>query len=233
MNIDVWMTAITPGIALALMIYFYDRFDREPFMLILKLFFFGIFVSIPVIFVEMLLSKLNFFSGMVSIAFSAFIVAGLTEEFFKRLVVLRIGFNHVAFNEKLDGIVYAVMTSLGFATLENVIYVVFSYSDVQYIWIYRAILSVPAHMLFAITMGYYFSLAKFAPDEVTRRKNYNKSLFVPFVLHGIYDVIVMSEKPYLLLVLIPFLIYLWLSNLKMLNRYYKESKLISKEIKSN
>ncbi|MBC7958891.1 MAG: PrsW family intramembrane metalloprotease, partial [Vallitaleaceae bacterium] len=133
MSIDLWITAITPGIALALMIYFYDRFDREPFMLILKLFLFGIFVSIPVLFVEMLLSLGNIFPGMLGIAYTAFIVAGLTEEFFKRWVVLRIGFKHSAFNEKLDGIVYAVMTSLGFATLENVMYVVFSNSDTPYI----------------------------------------------------------------------------------------------------
>lgn len=229
MNIDIWVTAITPGIAFALMIYFYDRYDREPLHLILKLFAFGILSSIPVLFVEMILSFFNGFSGLLAIAYSAFVVAGLTEEFFKRLVVMKIGYHHVAFNEKLDGIVYAVMVSLGFATLENVIYVVFSYRDVQYLWIYRAVLSVPAHMLFAITMGYYFSLAKFAPNPSECQKNCRKSLYVPILLHGSYNFIVMSEHPELLLIFIPFLIYLWLSNLRKLNRYYKESKLRSLE----
>lgn len=227
MHVDLWITAVTPGIALALMIYFYDRFDREPLNLILKLFFFGMLVSIPVIIVEFVLSRLNIFSGFLSILYSAFIIAGITEESFKRFVVLKIGYNHKSFNEKLDGIVYAVMTSLGFATLENIIYVVFSYSHIQYIWFYRAILSVPSHMLFAITMGYYFSMAKFAPDEVTRRKNYNKSLYIPILLHGIYDTIVMSGRSDLLLILLPFLVYLWVSSLKKLNVYYKESKAAS------
>ncbi|MBC7959059.1 MAG: PrsW family intramembrane metalloprotease, partial [Vallitaleaceae bacterium] len=117
-----------------------------------------------------------------------------------------------------------VMTSLGFATLENVMYVVFSNSDTPYIWIYRAALSVPAHMLFAVTMGYYFSLAKFAPDARTRRSYMLKSLIVPVILHGTYDLIVMSNMSLLLLALIPFMIYLWVSNLKKLNHYYKESK---------
>ncbi len=229
MTIDLWVTAITPGLALALMIYFYDRYDREPIHLIVKLFVFGILISIPVLFVEMLLAELNFFSGLLSIAFTSFIIAGFTEELFKRIVVLKIGYLHVAFNEKLDGIVYAVMTSLGFATLENIMYVVFSYRHIEYLWIYRALLSVPAHMLFAITMGYYFSLAKFAPDARSCKKNLRKSLYVPIILHGSYNFIVLSNQPHLFFILVPFLIYLWATNLRKLNKYYMESKLRSLE----
>ena len=99
----------------------------EPVKLLIKLFVFGMLAAIPTIFVERLLSGINIFSGYLSIAWTAFIVAGFTEEFFKRLVVMRIAYNHDAFNEKLDGIIYCAYSALGFATIENIMYVVSGY----------------------------------------------------------------------------------------------------------
>ena len=142
----------------------------------------------------------------------------------KRFVVTKIAFKHPAFNEKLDGIVYCVFSALGFATVENVMYVVFRFSDVESVGLYRAILSVPAHMLFAVTMGYYLSMAKFAADESRSKYYYKKSLTSPLILHGIFDFILMSQQPILMLFFIPFVIYLWKINLQKLNQYYKESK---------
>lgn len=78
---------------------------------------------------------------------------------------MKLAYFHPAFNEKLDGIIYCTFSALGFATIENIMYVVSGYDADPYIGLYRGILSVPAHMLFAITMGYYLSLAKFSPDE--------------------------------------------------------------------
>ncbi|HBH11693.1 MAG TPA: PrsW family intramembrane metalloprotease, partial [Clostridiales bacterium] len=161
MNINLFVTAVTPGIALAIIIYLIDRYDREPVGVLLKTFIGGAIIVIPTVFLESILSGLNFFGGFLSVAFTSFIVAGFSEEFFKRMVVMRVAFNHVAFDEKLDGIIYCVIASLGFATIENIMYVVFRFPDVETVGLYRAFLSVPAHMLFGITMGYYLSLAKF------------------------------------------------------------------------
>lgn len=141
---------------------------------------------IPAIIIEMVFGYFNIFSGLWRAAYTAFIVAGFSEELVKRMVVLKIAFRHPAFDEKLDGIVYAVFASLGFATIENVMYVVFRYANVG-VGIQRAIFSVPAHMLFAITMGYYLSLAKYAEEEGTKKFYFSMSLIVPIVLHGIYD----------------------------------------------
>ncbi|GKX28143.1 protease PrsW [Vallitalea longa] len=224
MDIDLYVVAITPGIALALGIYLTDRYDKEPLHLLIKIFVLGGVSILPVIFVERLLSYFNIFTGFLQVAYVAFIVAGFTEEFFKRVIVMRFAYNHRAFNEKLDGIVYAVFTSLGFATVENVLYVVFRYSNVNTIGLQRAIFSVPAHMLFAITMGYYLSLAKYAEDYNRRRYYLRLSLFIPVLLHGIYDYILMSKSSNLFAIFIPFVIFLWSYNLRKLNRYYRESK---------
>lgn len=224
MGVDLVVTAITPGIALALMIYLTDRYDREPLHLLLKVFAFGMLSVIPVMIIEIGLNNYNIFSGLWRAAYSAFIVAGFTEEYIKRKVVLKFAYNHPAFNEKLDGIVYAVFSSLGFATVENIMYVVFRYANVSNIGLQRAIFAVPAHMLFAVTMGYYLSMAKYDTDE--RISNYfmKLSLLIPMILHGIYNYILMSNHEKLIVFFIPFVLFLWGYNLRKLNRYYQESR---------
>lgn len=227
MNVNLFITAVTPGIALAIIIYLIDKHDREPIRLLVKTFIGGAIIVIPTILLESALTGFNIFSGLLKAAFTAFIVAGFSEEFFKRFVVMKIAYHDTAYDEKLDGIVYCVIASLGFATVENVMYVVFRFSDVESVAIYRAILSVPAHMLFAITMGYYLSMAKFSSDAIQKKLYYSKSLVIPMILHGIFDFILMSESSVLMLIFLPYVIYLWRVNLRKLNQYYKESKEIN------
>jgi len=224
MNLNLFMTAITPGIAFGLLFYFFDRHDREPIRILLKVFIMGIFSVIPTIFIENILSNFNVFPGILGIGYTAFIVAGLTEEFMKRQVVLKTVYFNPVFDEKLDGIVYCVMSALGFATIENILYIVFRFSDVESIGFYRAIISVPAHMLFAVTMGYYLSLSKFALTPEESQFYLKKSLAVPAVLHGIFDFILMSQIAILMVLFVPFIIYLWINNFKKLNMYYADSK---------
>jgi RsiW-degrading membrane proteinase PrsW (M82 family) len=222
-----FIIAVIPGIALALGLYLTDRYDREPVKLLVKLFLFGILSAVPTIFVERFLSNINIFPGIFSVFWTAFIVAGLTEEYFKRLVVMRIAYHHHAFNEKLDGIIYCAFSSLGFATIENIIYVVTGFDADPYIGLYRGLLSVPAHMLFAVTMGYYLSLAKFSPDEQTSKAYKTRSLVIPVLFHGIFNFILMANIPILMVLFLPFVVFMWIVNLRKLNRFYKESKVMN------
>ena len=224
MNLNLLITAVTPGIGLALLIYFYDRYDREPIKMLLKVFLLGCFSVVPTVILETILSSFNIFPGIIGAAYTAFVVAGFTEEYFKRRVVMKTVFLNPVFNEKLDGIVYCVLSALGFATIENIMYVVFRFSDVATVGLFRAVLSVPAHMLFAVTMGYYISLSKFSKTNVESDRYLKKSLTMPMILHGIYDFILLSGNNILMLFFLPFIIYLWISNLKKLNKYYDYSK---------
>jgi len=219
--------AILPTIILIIMLLFFDRYDKEPARLLIKIFFFGILSTIPTIIAETVGGFFNFFTGIFGIAVHAFIVVALAEEFFKRRVVLKHAFNHPAFDEKLDGIIYCSFASLGFATAENISYVLSYSADNPSIWITRALLSVPAHMLLGVTMGYYLSMAKFCMDSTKCKKYMRQSLVVPVILHGIFDFILMSEIPLLFILFVPFVIYLWISSFKKLNAYYKESKAIN------
>lgn len=216
--------ALIPVIALGLAVYYTDRFDREPLKLLLKVFILGAFAVIPIVYIERFLTSLNIFSGIGAAFFSAFIVAGFTEEFFKREVVLLTAYRNRAFDEKLDGIVYAVFAALGFAMVENIMYVVVDFSANPYVGLSRGLFSVPTHVLLGVTMGYYLSLAKFSADPKREKVNLRKALFVPLLLHGFFDFILMSGIPILLTAFIPYVIYLWVANLRKLNRYYRESK---------
>lgn len=214
------VVALAPSIALLTFIYQKDRYDKEPPILLTKLFIYGVLSVFPVYFAEKFVSGLNQNDAF----FQAFIVAGLIEEFFKFYIVFKIAFNSKHYNEKLDGIVYCVFTSLGFATAENILYIFNVQTNYLFTGIIRALLSVPAHMLFAITMGYYISLAKYSRYKEEYIEFISKALIIPIILHGIYDYILFSRIFNYFIVLIVFVIYLWSINLSKLNRYVNESK---------
>lgn len=216
--------AVAPGIVLTLFIVFQDRYDKEPAKLLIKMFVFGMLVTIPTLVVETVGQYFNIFAGIFGLVFETFVIIGLSEEFFKRRIVMKYAFPHPAFNEKLDGIVYCSITALGFATLENIFYVISYSANNPEIWITRALLSVPIHMLLGITMGYYLSLSKFCMDPQKCVSYYKKSLYIPAFLHGAFDFILMTSIPLLSLLLIPFVAYLWISSMIKLRKYYKDSK---------
>lgn len=216
-------TAIIPILIIAIIIYNIDRFDREPIKLLAKVMLFGALITIPVIFIERLLGYLPIF-GISGKLFKAFIIAGLTEEVFKRGVVMKFAYNNPAFNEKLDGIVYCVFAALGFAAFENIMYV-FSYQSIApNIALFRGLLSVPAHTFFGVSMGYYLSLAKYEQDFIKRKRYLTLSVVIPVLFHGTYDFILFVGTPIMLLIFIPFVIYMWINGIKKLRKFSKLSK---------
>lgn len=224
MNLRLFIIAVIPAIIFMLAVYLTDKSDREPTKLLLLTYLFGTLAVIPSIAVEEVLVRLNIFPGVFQAAFNAFIVAAMTEEYFKRLVILKLPFRTSYFNEKLDGIVYGVFAHLGFATVENIIYVVFTYTNNPFIGLYRGIFSVPAHGIFGITMGYYLSLSRFDTDKKRKAANLRKSFTVPLLLHGLFDFILMANIPELTLLFIPYVLFLWWTNQKKLSRFVYDSR---------
>lgn len=224
MNLRLFVIAVTPIIVLLLAIYLTDSSDREPTKLLLLTFLFGALAVIPSIIVEEMLIKFNVFSGALQAAYNAFIVAAFTEEYFKRLVILKLPYRTKYFNEKLDGIVYGVFAHLGFAMVENIIYVVFAYSNNSFIGLYRGIFSVPAHGVFGITMGYYLSLARFDTDQKRKPLYMKKSLAMPILFHGIFDFLLMVDIPELTLLFVPYVLFIWWVNGRKLSKFVYDSR---------
>jgi protease PrsW len=112
----------------------------------------------------------------------AFTTAAMPEELFKLGVLWFYCVKHEAFDEPMDGIVYGVAASLGFATLENILFVA---SGGLSLAITRALTAVPGHAFLGAIMGYYVGQARFRPTETCRL--YCLAYFVPVMLHGLYN----------------------------------------------
>ncbi len=220
------LIAIAPGVSLVIILYYLDKYDREPLGTMVKVFLFGCLSVIPTIAVGSFLSRVNIFTGIISLAFTAYIIAGFVEEYFKRAVVLRYVYNDKSFDERMDGIIYAATAALGFATIENIFYVFAFYDDINSVGVLRAIFAVPAHMLFGVTMGYYISLSKFEDNPIRAEAFMKKALWLPMILHGTYDMILFTENKYAYGVFIPFVLYLWYVNIKRFLDFYKNSRYI-------
>ena len=211
--------SLAPVFIIALYIYIRDKFEREPLVLLLKALFTGILVILPIVFIEnYLISFSDQFEGFTKAAYHAFIVASLTEEGFKYFGFILVFWGNINFNEKFDGIVYAVFISMGFAAIENVYYV---FQGGIHIGILRALTAVPAHALFGILMGYYFGLARFYPH--LEFKYLILAFITPFLWHGLYDFLLLGQDQILLLIFIPFIIFFWINGFRKMKKLSDES----------
>jgi protease PrsW len=177
--------AIAPGIAICLFIYFKDKYNREPLGLMLLSFFMGVLSIIPAIIIQIALTKpvkQLMGPGIFYTAVFSYVIVALSEEGSKFLALRFIPFRRKAFDDPFDGIVYAVIVSMGFATLENIMYV---FQHGIGTGILRMFLSVPAHATFGVLMGYHVGLAKFYPES--RKKYMLLALFWPILFHGTFD----------------------------------------------
>ncbi len=205
---DLWVVALAPIFIILIYVYIRDKYEKEPWSLLLKTILAGALITIPILFFENLISSFcSNCQGLQLAAFQSFAVAGFTEELFKYLALFLIIRKNIHFNEQFDGIVYAVFVSLGFAAVENVLYV-FQYGYTT--GLIRAITAVPGHALFGVVMGFYFGKSL----SNSKRKYLILALLMPILFHGFYDFILMSENYILLLLFIPYLIYLWVNGFK-------------------
>ncbi len=215
--------AIAPGIAICLFIYFKDKYNKEPFSLLLWLFILGMFSVIPAFFaetaltkpVERLVGQSVFYTALFS-----YIIVGFSEEMSKFLVLRYYAFSRRSFDDPFDGIVYAVMVGMGFATLENIGYVsTYGFGTA----ITRMFLSVPAHASFAVLMGYHVGLAKF--DPARRSRFLVLAVFWPVLFHGTFDFFLFLGNTWLhfLGALVSFVVAVRLS-FKLIRRKQKISK---------
>ena len=154
--------ALAPGIAICLFIFYKDIYNREPKLNLIVSFFLGCAAIFPAIIFEQRFSYVS--NGTIEgIALFSYAVVAFSEEFSKFIGFRLYSYNKKSFDEPLDGIVYCVMVSMGFATLENLMYVL-KYAEIGQgleVGIKRMFLSVPAHATFAVVMGYFAGKAKF------------------------------------------------------------------------
>ncbi len=180
--------AVIPAL---LWLYYYYRQDKvkpEPKGLLIKIFLLGIVSIIPVFIIEVLLDTFyHIFFGqffLIYIFLRAFVVAAICEEFFKLMIVMKFAYNSPHFDERVDGIIYCIFASLGFACFENILYVI----DTGYTTaIIRSFTAIPLHAIVSGLMGYYVGMAKFSGDKKLEQKLIIKGFFIAVIMHGSYN----------------------------------------------
>ena len=191
------LAALVPAAFLMVQVYRLDRIEKEPAGLLLKLVLFGALSGLAAGAIEGALTRVldvTLGGGMLRLVLENFLAVALVEEACKRWVVLKFAWNPPAFDYRFDAVVYCVFSALGFAALENILYVA-EYGFA--VAVSRALLSVPGHCFFAVYMGIYLGQAKMAeramqryyielPDE-TPGQYLRASLLVPTLLHGFWD----------------------------------------------
>lgn len=187
--------AVIPSMILFMVVWLGDRVEKEPPKLLLKLFLFGALSTVSALILGLLGGVVTrlFLGGedLLYLLVDNFIVVALVEEGGKYFFLKLITWKNPEFNYTFDAVVYAVAVSLGFATIENILYVV-SQGIIGGIIVafMRALLAVPGHVIFAVFMGCYYGLAKHASavgDVRKCRVNLVKALVIPVLLHGFYD----------------------------------------------
>lgn len=185
--------AVLPAIVLLLFILRRDRLHPEPIPQLVRAFFFGL-LSVPCSFLfsaPLVTSGIlpSNYSDALSATFYSFGAAAIPEELAKFIMLWLFLRKNKEFDEHLDGVVYAVCVGLGFATVENILYLFHAGEFWFGTAISRGLLAVPGHFFFAVLMGYYYSLVHFGHDSMRNRV---MVIAAPIIAHGIYDALCMS-----------------------------------------
>jgi RsiW-degrading membrane proteinase PrsW (M82 family) len=178
-----FLSAVLP--ALALVGYFYSQdVNRNPGRPLLVTFFLGVLMVFPVAALELTaFADLPLGPHPVVIGLAkGFWGAAVPEELLKFVVIVWYCARHSEFGERMDGMVYGAVASLGFAAMENVLYV--SSGGLQ-LALSRALTAVPCHAFLGAIMGFYVGEARFSPRR--RGRLLATGLTVAILLHGLYD----------------------------------------------
>lgn len=189
--------AVVPAILLLIKVYQLDRMEREPIDLIIRLVIYGMLSTALAAIIE---------QGLMDQTASKFIayfgVVGCTEEGLKYLLVNRGTWKSREFNCMFDGIVYCISVSLGFALMENILYVFHYGLNVAFV---RALTAIPGHACFGIFMGVWYGMAKKADDKAqyVQATLYRILAFIiPVLIHGTYDYLATSDNVWFFLFII-------------------------------
>lgn len=227
------LIAVIPIILILKYIYNKDK-DSEPRELLKKIFWYGVLTVIPVFILEVILNKCfptDNYTSYIYLFISIFCGVAIVEEIFKWIVVRYFCYNNKEFDEIYDAIVYTTFSSLGFACLENLLFVLLYGTGTGVI---RAFCAVPGHACFGIIMGYYLGMAKSAnikKDSNSERKNLVLSILIPTILHTVYDFAIFTHNLWFYLLWFIYIIILFSVSFNIVKRVSNNNKLFINRIR--
>lgn len=222
--------SVLPPLYLLWKVYQSDKIEKEPPRLLLTIFLFGMLSTLPAGILEtigqvVLVSVFHLNpetgsgGGTVFNLVFYFLVVGGAEELVKFYAMKIPTWRSRDFDYVFDGVVYGVTSALGFATLENILYVMDSGLLTAGV---RAWTAIPLHCIAGIFMGHFYGIAKAADlwnDKGVRRKMMRRSILLPLLIHGAYDFIAASENEILTLFFFVYIVILDIVAIRALKRY--------------
>lgn len=202
-SVLLFILAVTPSLLICQYIFRMDKYEREPRLHLIICFILGVFCTLPAINMEMLGKRIISADPqnlLRSFLFATFVVS-LTEEILKFFALMLYAYPRKEFDEPMDGIVYSVMISMGFAATENILYIQSNPDEAFQIALARAFTAVPAHGLFALIMGYYVGKGKFVSTPNEKLKWILSGISAAILLHGMYDFLLLQEMYQFLMML--------------------------------
>jgi RsiW-degrading membrane proteinase PrsW (M82 family) len=189
--------SVAPAIFIVAYFYMLDRHEREPLKMIVLCFIFGLISTYPALKMEEfgILDLYITASANPLMTFTfAFLIVAFSEELMKFIFLRYYIFTKSDFNEPMDGIVYSVSISMGFAAMENILHIVLrteDFNEAVEIGYSRTLTAVPAHAAFAMAMGYFTGLAKVQShrESLLLMIGFASAVF----LHGLYDFFIFLE----------------------------------------
>lgn len=191
--------ALAPVIFLLTYIYLRDEYEKEPLKYLMVTFFLGVLTAVPVIYIGQFLQNwlhIDKNGAATQLVIYSFFVVAFTEEWMKYLVLRWYNYPHKEFDEPYDGIMYGAAVSLGFAAIENLLFVFNSDGNGLEVGLLRMFTAVPAHATFGVIMGYFVGKAKFLPKRHPFWERM-KGLGAAIILHGLYDYFLFLGDTYL------------------------------------
>jgi len=212
------LIALAPGIFWLIFYRGKDREEPEPKKLVLKIFLWGMIMTIPAAALEFIVDYIMPYSdsgSLSQIIWGTFIVIAPVEEYLKYLVIKRKIYGHPEFNERLDGVIYGVIAGLGFASLENIMAALGNGPSVI---LFRFFTATLMHALTSGIVGYYLGRSRFNPEE--SKNLILRGLVIAILIHGAYNFMITVG----ISLTIPFLIILILGAFITLNQLIKNLK---------
>lgn len=186
-----------PALALAGYVWYSDVTTSEPLSLLAATFILGVLTAGFAAVVNGLFQPVFTTLGGLGMVLFFYLIVGPVEESAKLLAVRLYAYNDDRFAAVIDGAVYGAVAGLGFATIENAIYISRVVGEVGGLSLGLDLIGIggditatralagPGHVIYSAFAGYYLGLAKFNPGN--RGPIIAKGLIIAAVIHATYN----------------------------------------------
>ena len=189
--------SVIPALLLSGYVWYSDITESEPISLLAATFLLGVLTAGFAAVLNGLLQPIFTTLGAIGMVLFFYLIVGPVEETVKLLAVVLYAYNDERFAAVIDGAVYGAIAGLGFATIENAIYISRAVGEIGNLSLGLGLIGVgdditatralagPGHVVYSTFAGYYLGLAKFNPEN--RGPIIIKGLIIAALIHATYN----------------------------------------------